>query len=64
MALQVERLRACHPRRNPDLPHVVRLARRGVALDAIFDLTAEDLAIGVTCKASRRLSGKDNNDGP
>lgn len=48
MSLKTKRLRPRHPRRNPDLSHIVRFRRGRVSLDEVLELAGKDLAVGVT----------------
>lgn len=47
MSLEAKRLRPRHPRRNPDLSHIVRFSCAWIAVDEVLELAGEYLAIRV-----------------
>jgi len=64
MPLETDRLAPRHPRRDPDLPHIMRLRRRWVPIDQVLQLAGKDLAVGVARDAGRRGRRQDNYYGP
>lgn len=51
VSLETERLRPRHPRRNPDLSHIVWFCRARVSLDEVLELAGKNLPVGVACDA-------------
>jgi hypothetical protein len=61
MSLQTELLRPSDAIRNEDLAHIMRLSRRKIALDDIFQRARKHLSVRVACQAAWRI-GRQYND--
>lgn len=61
MPLKTKRLRARHARRNPHLPHIMRLRRARIPLDQILQLAGEDLPVCIARDARRRVGGENED---
>jgi len=64
VALEAEALRAGHAARDPHLAHVVRLRRRRVTVDEVFDGHREHLALRVARQAARCVRRQHDYDRP
>lgn len=63
MPLKANTLTARHPRRDPNLSHIMRLGRPRIPIDHVLQLAGEDLAIGVAGETRRGRRREDEDDG-
>lgn len=63
MPLKAQRLRPSHPRRNPHLPHIMRLRRRRIALYQILQLAGKHLPVRIACDTRWRIGWQDEHYG-